>query len=256
MAERKLIIEGREKDISTGPAVPISNSHKTRIERGEEMDIQETRPAVPEKRERPKVESVVSHREVRKETFGSKLKRAWIGDKSFGEAAEDAVLDVWVPGIKATLFDGFFSAVEMILFGSVSGRRVGDRSAKQAGYNAMYRGATRDRERERDDRKSRRDIGEIWENVDPPLSRDECMKILKKMRERADVCEYVTVADLLGYEGFEDKDIQWTDEDNCWFYEDLRSDRVEIVAVRGGYILSLPRPRKTPTDRDRSYYRR
>lgn len=251
MAERTLIIEGREKDISTGPAVPISNSHKTRIERGEEDDIQETRPSAPVKKERPKVESVVNRRsEIRKETFGSKLKRAWIGDKSFGEAAEDAVLDVWVPGIKATLFDGFFSAIEMILFGSVSGRRVGDRSARQAGYNAMYRGATRDRDRDRDDRVRRReDVGEIWENVDPPLSRQECLNVLSKMRERADVCEYATVADLLGFEGFEDKDISWTDEDRCWYYEDLRSDRVEIVAVRGGYILSLPRPRKTPDGR-------
>lgn len=252
MAERKIVIEGREKDISTGPAVPI----KTRIEREEDKEERVER-SVPAKRERTEAVPVVKRKsEVKKETFGDRMHKAWFGEKSLLESIEDTIVEQWIPGIKMVLFDGIFAAGEMFLFGQVSDRMRRRDSSRGGSYNSAYRlSRERERDRDRDRDRDRRnvDIGEIWENIDPPMTYNEALNVLEKMRERADRDDYVTVADLLIYEGFGKDVIEWTDYGRGWYYEDLRSDKVDIAKVRGGYVLYLPRTRKV--DDDRGYRR-
>jgi hypothetical protein len=247
MAEHKIVIEGREKDISTGPAVPI----KPRMEREEER----VERSVPAKRERAEAVPVVKRKsEVKKETFGDRMHKAMFGEKTLLESIEDTIIEQWIPGIKMVLFDGIFAAGERFLFGQVSDRSRRRDSSRGDSYNTPYR-LSRERERDRDRDRDRRnvDIGEIWENIDPPMSYNEALGVLEKMRERADRDDYVTVADLLIYEGFDKKIVEWTDYGRGWYYEDLRSDKVDIAKVRGGYVLYLPRTRKV--DDDRGYRR-
>lgn len=245
MAERKIVIE-REKDddISKGPSVPISNPRETE----KKEDIPESR----ERRPRP-TRSSGERAEIKKETFGSKFKKAWFGG-DVENAGDYMIFEVGVPALKATLADMLNNGVQILLFGQADGKRSMGRSAAQAGYNAAYR-VSREREREEDIRRSRRssDVGPIWEQVEP-MSKSFANSVLQDMRDRADRDDYCTVGDLLYYLGFKESDIKTEDEEKCWYKEDLRSDMAGIMQVRGGWQLDLPRPRRNPDYR--AYSRR
>ena len=80
------------------------------------------------------------------------------------------------------------------------------------------------------------------------MSRSEANSVLADMRDRADKDEYCTVGDLMYYLGFKERDIsdEPGSESQCWYLDDLRSDRAGIREVRGGYLLDLPKPRSVP----------
>lgn len=241
MAEHKLVIEGR-KESSSAPPVPVKNE-RPRMER-EADDISEKEG----RRDRSNLNRSVSRRaEIKKETFGDRVRHACLGERSLLEAIEDYIIEGLIPGAKALFFDTIFGSFESYLFGQASGRRVGGRSSTEAGYNYAKRYKL-DRERDsRDSRDRRRDVGYIWEMIEP-MSRSEANSVLADMRDRADKDEYCTVGDLMYYLGFKERDIsdEPGSESQCWYLDDLRSDRAGIREVRGGYLLDLPKPRSVP----------
>lgn len=241
MAEHKLVIEGR-KESSSAPPVPVKNE-RPRMER-EVDDISEKEG----RRDRSNLNRSVSRRaEIKKETFGDRVRHACLGERSLLEAIEDYIIEGLIPGAKALFFDTIFGSFESYLFGQASGRRVGGRSSQEAGYNYAKRYKL-DRERDsRDSRDRRRDVGYIWEMIEP-MSRSEANSVLADMRDRADKDEYCTVGDLMYYLGFKERDIsdEPGSESQCWYLDDLRSDRAGIREVRGGYLLDLPKPRSVP----------
>ena len=236
MADHKLVIGGH-KESSSAPPVPVKNER-------EADDISEKEG----RRERSDLNRSVSRRaEIKKETFGDRVKHACLGERSLVEAIEDYIIEGLIPGAKALFFDTIFGSFESYLFGQASGRRVGGRSSQEAGYNYAKRYKL-DRERDsRDSRERRRDVGYIWEMIEP-MSRSEANSVLADMRDRADKDEYCTVGDLMYYLGFKERDIsdEPGSESQCWYLDDLRSDRAGIREVRGGYLLDLPKPRSVP----------
>lgn len=241
MAEHKIVVGG-QKESSSAPPVPVRNERPRMEREAEQDDIKEGR------RERSNLSRSVSRRaEIKKETFGDRVKHACLGERSLVEAIEDYIIEGLIPGAKALFFDTIFGSFESYLFGQASGRRVGGRSSQEAGYNYAKRYKL-DRERDsRDSRDRRRDVGYIWEMIEP-MSRSEANSVLADMRDRADKDEYCTVGDLMFYLGFKERDIsdEPGSESQCWYLDDLRSDRAGIREVRGGYLLDLPKPRSVP----------
>lgn len=236
MADTKKVIIERH-----GPNVPISNSDKARenasIRTSEKkeppFDESERRPAA---RPRPKA-AVSSPSEIKKDSFWDKFKKAWFGE-NVENAGEFVIFEVGIPAMKATLSDMISNGMEVLLFGESSGRHSRGRSKESSGYTGMYR---RERERERDVREERRSYGYIWEQVEPRSQRD-CMAIIAEMRDFAYDNEYVTVAELLDIMKASNL-AEYTDENKGWYAEDLKGNACSCYAVRGGYLLDLPRPR-------------
>lgn len=223
---KKVIIERR------GPNVPISNSDKAR----KEVALEEEPKRERESRPRPKA-AVSSPSEIKKDSFWDKFKKAWFGE-NVENAGEFVIFEVGIPAMKATLSDMISNGMEVLLFGESSGRHSRGRSKESSGYTGMYR---RERERERDVREERRSYGYIWEQVEPRSQRD-CMAIIAEMRDFAYDNEYVTVAELLDIMRASNL-AEYTDENKGWYAEDLKGNACSCYAVRGGYLLDLPRPR-------------
>jgi len=228
MADTKKVIIERH-----GPNVPISNSDKARESVAVRPRDEEERPAA---RPRPKA-AVSSPSEIKKDSFWDKFKKAWFGE-NVENAGEFVIFEVGIPAMKATLSDMISNGMEVLLFGESSGRHSRGRSKESSGYTGMYR---RERERERDVREERRSYGYIWEQVEPRSQRD-CMAIIAEMKDFAYDNEYVTVAELLDIMRASNL-AEYTDENKGWYAEDLKGNACSCYAVRGGYLLDLPRPR-------------
>lgn len=228
MADTKKVIIERH-----GPNVPISNSDKARESVAARPRDEEERPTA-----RPRPKAVVSSpSEIKKDSFWDKFKKAWFGE-NVENAGEFVIFEVGIPAMKATLSDMISNGMEVLLFGESSGRHSRGRSKESSGYTGMYR---RERERERDVREERRSYGYIWEQVEPRSQRD-CMAIISEMRDFAYDNEYVTVAELLDIMRASNL-AEYTDENKGWYAEDLKGNACSCYAVRGGYLLDLPRPR-------------
>jgi len=276
MAERKLIIEGRDPK-RTGPSVPTKNEKPEEKKEYEAPVIEEETTKEAEKisatspfgndvfemikkqeeerkkeTTRPKMVSVVdTPTEVAKKdnSLWAKTKRAMFGDGGFGECAEKMWLEGFIPGFKAVMFDGLFGGLEMFFFGESSGRRYGGRSIREAGYSSMYRRErVRDRDRRRDDDDFYDDEDrEPWERV-KPMTYSNCKRVLKEMERRADDYDWATAEDLLIAMDYKGR-IEFTEILKVWYPDDLR--KAIIREVRGGYILDMPRYRQNPDyDRD------
>lgn len=229
MAERTLTIDRS----TSGPQVPISNSHKSRGEKKEEpTDI------IPKEAVRPKAKSSLDHdNNIKKESKTEKLKKALFGE-SVENVGDYMIFQVMIPALKATFADMIGNGIEVWLFGESSGRRRGpSRNSERAGYSGMYR---RDSSREREDRDS--DLGYVWEQVEP-MSKSDCLTVLSDLKDYAFDNEYATVADLLDIMRMS-KYAEFTDENKGWYAEDLKGNNATYRAVRGGYVLDLPRPRR------------
>ena len=230
-SKREIVIERK------GPAVPISNSDKARRENGEvpfREPEKESKPA-----ERPRPRGVTSRAvEVKKDTFWDKFKKAWFGE-NVENAGEFMLFEIGIPAVKATLSDMISNGVEVLLFGESSGRHSRSRTKESSGYTGMYK---RERDRERDARDVRRSsTGYIWEQVEPMSQRD-CLSVIAEMKDWAYDNEYVTVGELLDMMKASNL-ADYSDDNRGWYAEDLKGNACSCYAVRGGYLLDLPRPR-------------
>lgn len=195
----------------------VSNSHKSK-----EMAAQE---------QEKKVEKVVTG--VVKQKKKSEIRKfadIFIA-KDVSDVKDYIFNDVIVPAIKDAIED----VVHMVLRGESGKSR--NTSASKVSYRDYYgrERDRRDRDRDRDDR----DRGGFDYDEYIIKTRGEAEDVLSQMDDILDRYRVVSIADycdLLGIRGpYTNNRYGWTDLRNA-----------QVVRVRGGYVIKLPRP--MPTD--------
>ena len=177
----------------------------------------------PEKtKEHKKVEKVVTgkiHR--KKKSDAKKFAEVFISDdihnvKSF------VLMDVIVPTIKKTIDEIITNGTRMILYG--------DKVKSKGGSKVSYRDAGASNRDRYSSRRNRYDLDEIVLD-----SRGEAEEVLNTMFDLLEEYDVVTVSDYFELLG---EDTSFVDEKYGW--ASLRS--AEVVRVRNGYVIRLPKP--------------
>lgn len=199
----------------------------------------ESESSTDERVERREVKPVVKY-EPKKETFGSKLKKAIFGTKEIDNIPEYLVLNVAVPALKQTFFDMFVGGIGMAFgINYDRKRKSGD------GYTGFFRSDSRrsvDDDDDIDDRRpsSYRDIG-FYNEAD---AYDVYKEMFTYVREQG----YVTVAEYYGISDRDCPDVRNFDRKG-WDEDDLRDRR--IYKSRGRWYIDLPRPQLVSSMRGR-----
>ena len=193
-----------------------------------DMDYKTNSHKYKEEMKEKKVEKVVKGK-VRRKKKSSMTKFA---DVFVAEDASNVVdyiwMDVLIPTIKNTISDIITNGVDMMLWGAVKGNK-----RRSSNTYVSYRDySSRDR---RDDRTVTRRYGYSFDDI-VIHSRQEADEVLEKMDEIIDRYDIVSVSDyydLVGETG------NYTDNKYGW--SSLRT--AEVVRVRDGYIIKLPKPK-------------
>lgn len=185
-----------------------------------------------EKADRKKVEPVVKGKVTKKkEPLGRKVVHTFVSEDSKG-VGEYILYDVLIPAAKEMISDMVVGGVQMILFGEAKGRHTTrDKGRSYVSYSSL----SREKEPPRYDRNPRRDRYRFDEIVIE--SRGEAEEVLDHMVDyisEYDECPVSVLMELVGI------DAKYTDNYYGW----TELGRAGVEAVRGGYILDLPRPRK------------
>ena len=137
--------------------------------------------------------------------------------------------EVIIPALKRVISDIVTNSIDMILYGE-SGRRKPNSPASKVSYRSYY-DERHDAPRSSVDRTRQfYDYGEIiLEN------RGEAEEVLDRLGELIDTYRIASVADLCDLVGVESR---YTDNKYGW--TDIRG--ADIIRIRDGYLLKLPRP--------------
>ena len=177
------------------------------------------------KDESKKLEKVVNGSvKVRKK---SHLKEALISEDA-SNIKSYIVMDVLIPAIKKAISDIVKNGIEMLLYGD-SGRRNGQLSPSSSVSYRDYYDRRDDRYRPNPSLRQGRSIDDLVIE-----SRGEAEEVLTRMDELLETYKMVTVADFYDLVGVT---CDYTDNNYGW--TSLRS--AEVVRVRDGYIIKLPR---------------
>lgn len=187
----------------------------------------------PAPEEKKVIEKVVKTDAIqRKKPLGTRMKDLFFGGDSAG-AWDYVQNDVLIPAAKNAMADAISQGFERMIFGEAQSRsrRTGRRpNEPHISYNSMYdRGSSKRPQLSRRARASH-DFDEIILRTRP-----EAEEVLDRLFELMSKYELATVADLYAMVGVK---ADYTDEK--WGWLDLRG--AEIVRVRAGYLLDLPRP--------------
>lgn len=180
--------------------------------------------------EKKKVEKVVKGTvKTKKKGELGKLKDVFISEDA-SNVKNYIFMDVLVPAIKKAISDIVRDGVDMMLYGE-SGRK---KSSSNSSYVSYRDYSSRDEKRYsgsyRDKSRSRYNLDDIILD-----SRGEAEEVLTRMDELLDTYGIVSVADL-----FELLGITGEYTDNKYGWTNLRM--AEVVHVRDGYMLKLPKP--------------
>lgn len=180
-----------------------------------------------EQSEKKKVEKVVSGKvRTKKKSELSKLSDIFIAE-DVRNVKSYVLMDVLVPAVKKAIYDIVTDGVDMILFGGTGGKRKRS-TADRVSYNRYYY----DRNKRSDERSS---VSRGYSFDDVILdTRAEAEEVLSAMDGILDAYGMVSVADLNDLVGVTG---QYTDNKYGW--NSLRT--AEVVRVRDGYMLKLPR---------------
>lgn len=200
--------------------------------------------SMPEKR----VQKVISGKVVeRKKSLSTKFAEIVMGEGSDMHSVIGYVLnDVLIPNAKSTISDMVSSGIEMLFFGTTSGKRnrsSGGRDKARTSYSNYYKDDYRDRDRNRDreaDRDRDRSKNRARHNFDDITleTRGEAEEVIESLMELVDKYEVASVADLYA---LVDIASAYTDQDYGW--SNLTTQNTSIRRVREGFILELPKPR-------------
>jgi hypothetical protein len=225
MTEYMKVDEGGGRQ-SQRPVNYPSNSRKGKEAR--------TDPDPPVKRAEKIVEGTVVQR---KKGFGHRFTEALLGEGGMEGAIDAFITDILVAAFKGMISDAIGQVssslrdgVDRFLYGDSRGRT----GRVHTSYNTISRSRT-----------ARPEYGVISQRArtlhdfdDVVLqTRGEAEDVLDELRNRIEAYGVVAVSDfydLCGITG------NWTDEK--WGWEDLVSARIR--PVRGGYLISLPRPKQ------------
>lgn len=190
-----------------------SNSHRSREQQAKERE--------------KKVEKVVTGKVIKKKKSG--IRR--FADEFISEDAKNVKSyvfgEVLIPAIKKAVLDIVTDGINMILYGD-AGRGTKRSTADRVSYRNYYDGG---RSSSREDRgySSRRSYDDIILD-----SRGEAEEVLARMDELMDTYGLVRVADLYDLVGITG---DYTDNKYGW----TNIQRAEIVRVREGYVIKMPR---------------
>jgi len=181
-------------------------------------------------RERPKLQKITKKGVAKtKKSLGKKFQETFLGE-NISNMGDYILKDVLIPTVKNLIFDTISNGVEMALFGSVRSRKKSG-IGKFISYSDYY-------EKNRRDYRGREDSFRERSNMkydDIILeSRAEAHEVLDNLLEYIDKYEAVSIGELYDLVG-----ITSNFTDYKWGWDSLGSAR--IVAVRGGYLLDLPK---------------
>lgn len=194
------------------------NSHKSK----EETAVAET------SKER-KIQKVVSGKVKTKKNDGRKLANMFISEDATNVKSY-IILDVLVPTIKKTLFDIVTDSLDMILNGGTGSRK--SKSGNKVSYRSYYDDGRNSRSHDRENNYrsgSRFDYDDLVFDT-----RGEAEAVREEMLDVIDRYGFVTVADMYD---MADLSAPYTSSKYGW--TNIRT--AEVVRVRDGYILKLPK---------------
>lgn len=191
-----------------------------------------------------KVEKVVTGEVVkRKKSLGSRFKETFISGADSKSVMEYVLFDILIPAAKDMVVDATQAGLERKFYGEARsvGRRGYNRGPVGGGYTAYNRigssplvdpRARQDPRAIAPSRKARAN-----HNFDEIIlqSRVEATAVIDQLFELVSKYDQATVADLYDLVGVESS---FTDQ--RWGWLDLRG--ADVIHVRNGYLLSLPRP--------------
>lgn len=192
---------------------------------------------------REKVQAVTSAKTGgrKKPGLGRRFKETFFGGTGRG-AAEYAVSDVVVPGIRDMLFEAFQSGLDHLFYGdrsSGSGRRRSTASSMTSqalghvAYDAVVK-PTRATQQTRTLSKrsrARHNLAELTIST-----RQEAEEVIDRMFDILSASGDVTVADLYSLTG-----VRPDHTDNKWGWYNLKGAKA-VRLRQGGYLLDLPEP--------------
>jgi hypothetical protein len=179
--------------------------------------------------EKPKVEKVVEGDVVqRKQGVGTRMLHNFIAEDS-PNVVHYVVMEVLLPAAKNMVSDAVSQGVERLLFGDARPSRSS--RPGYTTYNRISRATERTDPRPPLSRQARamHDFDDII-----IASRAEAEDVLDRLRDLVSQYDVATVSDLYDLVGLTG---EFTDDKWGWY--DLRS--ASIRAIRGGYLLNLPR---------------
>lgn len=179
--------------------------------------------------EKARPEKVIEGEVVRrKRGLIGKLQQTFLSEDS-NSVVSYVVMEVLVPATKNAISDAVSQGIERMLFGDTRPRSpVGGRP----GYTNYSRFGQQEQRREMTrQQRATHDFSDIIIST-----RGEAEDVLDRLRDLINSYDVATVSDLYDLVGLTG---EFTDDKWGWF--DLRS--ASVRAVRGGYLLSLPRTR-------------
>lgn len=188
--------------------------------------------AIPEKH----VEKIVTGNvKTKKTSVGKKLTDAII-QEDMKNVKSYVFMEVIIPALKRVISDIVTNSIDMILYGE-SGRTKRNSPASKVSYRSYY-----------DDRREGSNVIKIGGNVTSDRTRQfydygeivlenrgEAEEVLDRLGELIEIYKIASVADLCDLVGVESR---YTDNKYGW--TDIRN--ADIIRVRDGYLLKLPRP--------------
>lgn len=203
-----------------------SNSHRTR---------KSTRPEKKAPVAKKEVKAVVTGPVTRrKKSLGKRFMETFVGGEDAQSVFSYLTFDVIIPATKEMVTDAISQGVERMLFGEVRSHRGSrGRSVGHTNYNRIYRPDPRKEEPRREFSRRARAVHDFEEFIFD--TKVEAMTVLDGLYTIISEYDMVTVADLYDLSG---ESGNFTEVK--WGWTDLRG--AGIVAVRGGYLLDLPRP--------------
>lgn len=178
-------------------------------------------------KEEKKIEKVVTGKVItKKEGFFSKMFRGLISEDA-KDVKSYVFGDVLIPAIKKAISDIVSDGIDIILYGESSGKK--HRSpAERVSYRSYY-------DRSSDYRRPSSVYSDYsYDNIILE-TRGEAEEVLARMDELIDTYKLVSVADLKDLVG-----ITGNYTDNRYGWTSIRS--AEVVRVRDGYTIKMPRP--------------
>lgn len=189
------------------------NSHKSR----------EEQKSLPEKK---KVEKVVSGKTVKKKNNVRKFTDTFVSE-DIQNVKSYVVMDVLIPAVKKAIADIVSNGIEMLLYGDTNGRTKRNSNSTYVSYN-KYSSSDR-----RDDRYASRRSAYSFDDIIFE-NRVEAEDVRERMDELIDMYGNVSVADMCDLAG-----VSCNYTDNKYGWTNIRN--AEIVRVRDGYIIKMPR---------------
>ena len=192
--------------------------------------------------DKPKLE-LESSVEIRKKSLGRRFAETFIGE-DIDAVKEYVKTDVVIPAIKNLIFESVTNALQMMLWSS-AGQPVKHKGGP-IDYNEFSKSKSHNVSTASD--RSPRDRFDFYDIVFK--SKFDAEKALSLLYEYVDTYGHATVADYynsIPQEVLKNAGIMssvYTDND--WGWRDLNNIRIQ--PVRGGYILTLPRPIYKPQE--------